>query len=203
MLYEVITCSPEVTNNFVAQSIDYCTGGTITITWTIVITSYSIHYTKLYDGTITITWTIEDLCETQTVTADFSVTPPPALTWTDPLPETHDACEFDAADLTSAQAALDQAIADWVNTNQGNFAAAGGCSPEVTNNFVAQSIDYCTGGTITITWTIEDLCETQTVTADFSVTPPPALTWTDPLTETHDACVITSYSIHYTKLYDS
>ena len=132
-------CSPTVTNDFMTQALDYCT-----------------------DGSVTITWTIEDLCDTQTRQATYKYTAPPSLTFTDPVDANHDGCEFDAADLATAQGLLNTSLSDWVTAQTAAFAAAGGCSPTVTNDFTTQALDYCTDGSVTITWTIEDLCDTQT-----------------------------------------
>ena len=160
-------CSPTVTSDFVAQSIDYCTGGSITITWTVA-----------------------DMCESTDVSATYTLTPPAPLSWTDPIDATIDACTFDnlADNLVQAQADLDADIASWVATNQAAFVASGGCSPTVTSDFVAQSIDYCTGGSITITWTVADMCESTDVSATYTLTPPAPLSWTDPIDATIDAC---------------
>ena len=101
------------------------------------------------------------------------------------------ACTFDTtepANLAAAQLALNLAIAAWVNTNQTNIAASGGCSPVVTNDFTTQSIDICTGGSVTITWTVTDLCQTSTAQAIYTVTPPPALTFIPPAPVTVAAC---------------
>ena len=37
-------------------------------------------------------------------------------------------------------------------------------------------IDLCTGGAVTVTWTITDLCFSTTVSATYTVTPPTAET---------------------------
>ncbi|WP_321288843.1 hypothetical protein [uncultured Sunxiuqinia sp.] len=100
---------------------------------------------------------------------------PPAITFNDPADDAADGCEFDAADLASAQALLDADLAAWVTAQQEAFAAAGGCDPVVTNDFLAQSVALCDGGSFTITWTITDLCQTETTTATFNVTPPNAV----------------------------
>ena len=140
-------------------------------------------------GTVTITWTIEDLCDTTdrngylhlyrrrqpshsptrltTPTTAASSTPP---TWP-PLRPLLD------ADLAAGSPPTRPLSPQPVVVPRP--------SPMTSPH---NSFDYCTGGTVTITWTIEDLCDTQTVTADYIVTPPPALTFTSPADETHDAC---------------
>ena len=124
-----------MTNDYLAQSIDICTGGSVTITWTAT-----------------------DLCSTDDITATYTVTPPADVAITGPADETVLTCDFDNAthDQVQAQADLDQAIADWVAAQTASV--TGGCNATVTNDYLAQSIDICTGGSVTITWTATDLC---------------------------------------------
>ncbi|WP_158293264.1 hypothetical protein, partial [Allotamlana fucoidanivorans] len=65
-------------------------------------------------GTVTITWTIDDICETFTPQATYTLTQPQVVSYTSPSDDTADACEFDNADPTAAQNALDADIAAWV-----------------------------------------------------------------------------------------
>ncbi|WP_158293255.1 hypothetical protein, partial [Allotamlana fucoidanivorans] len=84
--------------------------------------------------------------------ATYTLTQPQVVSYTSPSDDTADACEFDNADPTAAQNALDADIVAWV-TNQTaiiNNSLAGGCSPSVSHDFTNQSIDFCTGGTVTI-----------------------------------------------------
>src|SRR5690606_14610220 len=114
-------------------------------------------------------WTIEDLCESNEVSATYTYTAPEELTWTDPADDSADACEFDAPTLAEAQTLLNADLAAWVADQQTAVAAAGGCSPTVTNDFNAavNTLDYCTDGSVTITWTIEDRCESNEVSATY------------------------------------
>ncbi|WNH10400.1 gliding motility-associated C-terminal domain-containing protein [Thalassobellus suaedae] len=159
--------SPTVSNDFVAQSIDFCTGGTVTITWTVA-----------------------DICATTNPTATYTLTQPDAVTYTAPSGDTAQACEFDNADAAAAQTALDADIAAWVSaqTDIINNSLTGGCSPTVSNDFVAQSIDFCTGGTVMITWTVTDICGTTNPTATYTLTQPDALAYTAPSGDTAQAC---------------
>ncbi|WP_394344309.1 hypothetical protein, partial [Allotamlana fucoidanivorans] len=159
--------SPTVSHNFTNQSIDFCTGGTVTITWT-----------------------IDDICETFTPQATYTLTQPQAVSYTSPSDDSADACEFDNADPTAAQNALDADIAAWVTaqTNSINSSLAGGCSPSVSHDFTNQSIDFCTGGTVTITWTVEDICGSTNPTATYTLTQPQAVSYTSPSDDSADAC---------------
>ncbi|MCF7559960.1 gliding motility-associated C-terminal domain-containing protein, partial [Sabulilitoribacter multivorans] len=150
-------CSPVLTNDSASVTIpELCNGGTATVTWTIT-----------------------DLCETINVSADFSVTAPTAITYTAPVNDSSDACEFDTNDLTNAQNELDADLASWVNdqTTIINGSFANGCSPTVSNDFSTQSIDFCTGGSVIITWTITDKCQTFDVSATYTFTQPSATTF--------------------------
>ncbi|WP_158293254.1 hypothetical protein, partial [Allotamlana fucoidanivorans] len=93
-------------------------------------------------GTVTITWTVEDICGSTNPTATYTLTQPQAVSYDAPSDDSADACEFDNADPTAAQNALDADIAAWV-TNQTaiiNNSLAGGCSPSVSHDFTNQSI---------------------------------------------------------------
>ena len=59
------------------------------------------------------------------------------------------------------QAALVQAISDWVTAQTSALNVQNGCAPVVTNDLASQTIPtLCDGGDVTVTWTITDLCET-------------------------------------------
>ena len=79
-----------------------------------------------------------------------------------------------------ALADLNAALATWVadQTTAIEASVAGeGCSPVVTEDFTTQAItDLCNAGSVTITWTITDLCATTTTQATFSVIPPTPVT---------------------------
>jgi|GEM_PF-1126291 len=142
-------CSPSISNDSATASIPVLCDGGIT----------------------TITWTINDICQTTlTETADFTVTAPTAITYTAPADVTSDACEY------TDQNALDTAFNNWVTTQNAAFAIANGCSPVISNNSATASIPVlCDGGVSTVTWMINDLCETFTETAEFRVTAPTAI----------------------------
>jgi large repetitive protein len=158
-------CSPQIINNSSSQSIPaHCSGGAVTVTWTIT-----------------------DLCDTITLSAQFIVTPAPAVTYNQPSDLTTAACSY------TAQAGIDAAFATWVATQTAAIAQAGGCNPLITNNSLTQSIPvHCSGGAVTVTWTITDLCDTITLSAQFIVTPAPAVTYNQPFDLTTAACSYTA-----------
>ena len=112
--------------------------------------------------TVTVTWTITDLCFSTSVSADFMVSAAPAVTWNEPSDSVNAACMF------PDQASLDQAFADWIAYVETVADVSGGCDPIVTPDNV-EAPNYCIDDTVTVTWTIEDLCETQYFDAKFIV----------------------------------
>ncbi len=137
-------------------------------------------------GTTTVTWTITDLCQTiSTITADFKLTAPTAIAYTNPKGDDLNSCAF------ADQKALDLAFTDWIATQtlalEGSI--TGGCEPKVSNGG-ATAPDLCKGGTTTVTWTITDLCQTiSTITADFKLTAPTPLAIVDVKDKEVDACI--------------
>ena len=154
-------CDPEVTNDWDGLYLGLCEGGDIIVEWT-----------------------IEDLCETLTTSAEFSVDAPEAIAFTPPVGADLDACDF------ADQAALDAAFDAWLLDQTDALVASitGGCDPEVTNDWDGLYLGLCEGGDIIVEWTIEDLCETLTTSAEFSVDAPVAIAFTPPVGTDLDAC---------------
>ena len=107
-------CTPAVTTDFTTQTLAYCTSQDIVITWT-----------------------IEDLCGSTDVTATYSYTAPTAVTFDPPADDSSAGCEFDAVDVSTAEAALNADLAAWVAAQttavEGSF--GGGCTPAVTTSY--------------------------------------------------------------------
>jgi len=82
------------------------------------------------------------------------------------------------------QAAIDAAFAAWID----GVSFGGGCDPvlEVSNESAPEA---CEGGSVTVTFTVDDNCETLSETATFTVTPAPEVTLTAPADETVDGCL--------------
>ena len=164
-------CNPTVSSDFTGQTLDYCT-----------------------DGSVTITWTVEDLCGSTDVTATYTYTAPAAVAFNAPAGDSSDGCEFDDASgtvtLAQAQQALTDDIAAWVTAQttaiQSSF--ADGCNPTVSSDFTGQTLDYCTDGSVTITWTVEDLCGSTDVTATYTYTAPAAVAFNAPAGDSSDGC---------------
>jgi hypothetical protein len=76
--------------------------------WIIVLQLPSRHIVVVEPSTVT--WTITDLCDTITLSAQFIVTPAPAVTYNQPSDLTTAACSY------TAQAGIDAAFATWVAT---------------------------------------------------------------------------------------
>ncbi|HSG67483.1 MAG TPA: T9SS type A sorting domain-containing protein, partial [Bacteroidales bacterium] len=115
-----------------------------------------------------------DLCDYYEETATYVYTAPTTVTYTAPAGDASQGCEFDAIDLATAQGLLDADLAAWVTAQQAAVVASiqGGCSVSVTNNFTSSTLNYCEDGSVTITWTIEDLCDYYTETATYVYTAP-------------------------------
>jgi large repetitive protein len=140
-------------------------------------------------GTVTVTWTVTDLCDTIILSAQFIVTPAPAVTYNQPSDLTTAACSY------TAQAGIDAAFVTWVAAQTAAIAQAGGCSPQIVDNSSSVTIPaHCSGGAVTVTWTITDLCDTITLSAQFIVTPAPAVTYNQPSDLTTAACSYTAQS---------
>ncbi|MFI0431497.1 hypothetical protein, partial [Mariniflexile sp. HMF6888] len=132
-------CDPVVTNDYTNQSITFCNSGSIAITWTIT-----------------------DLCETiNSITATYTFTQPEGIAFTDPSSKVADACDFDNDSPALAQTNLNADIAAWVSAQTDIITnSLTGGSPTVSHDHTDQSIALCDGGSITVNWTIEDICET-------------------------------------------
>ena len=126
-------------------------------------------------GSVVVTFTVTDKCETTSCTATFSVDPVDPLTLTCPADRTIDDC--------TSQADIDAAFAAW----KASVVYGGGCDPQLTvSNETAP--DECTGGSVVVTFTVTDKCETTSCTATFSVDPVDPLTLTCPSDMTIDDC---------------
>jgi hypothetical protein len=65
----------------------------------------------------------------------------------------------------------------------------GGCSPTVTHDWDGETyLDRCLGGSVTVTWTITDLCEVQVVSATFTLVAPPMVDITTPVSTVSNTC---------------
>jgi large repetitive protein len=130
-------------------------------------------------GQVCITYTVNDICApyVSTCTRTFTVTPPPAVTFTAPGNSTTGACSY--ADQAAANAAFNA----WL----GSYTVGGGCSPMVTYG-TPVAPNYC-GGTTSVTYSVTDLCYTTTThVRTFSITAPPAVTFSAPGNSTTGAC---------------
>ena len=78
-----------------------------------------------------------------------------------------DACDFDDAsnNIAAAQTALNAHFDAWLAAQTTAVAQNGGCSPTLSNDWNNTYIDFCAGGAVTVTWTVADICDTQTTSA--------------------------------------
>ena len=154
-------CNPVVTNNSASVTIpSLCTGGDVTVTWT-----------------------VNDLCQDPTFNAVFTLNEPEPVTFTEPDDLAVDACTF------ADQAAVDARFNLWLTQVLAQANVDGGCNPVVTNNSASVTIpSLCTGGDVTVTWTVNDLCQDPTFNAVFTLNEPEPVTFTEPDDLAVDAC---------------
>ncbi|WP_235298837.1 HYR-like domain-containing protein [Portibacter marinus] len=140
------------------------------------------------DSDLTINFAAEDLCDTITFDAVFSITTPADITFNEPQDLTIDACDFSDSDLTIAQSNIDQQLSDWIANNESNFNIGNDCNAILSSDYIGETIDFCSGGSIEIFWTITDLCDTILVNATFEVLPIETVSAQQPTNLTVDAC---------------
>ena len=133
-------------------------------------------------GEAVVTWTVEEpaYCLSATASATFKLTEPDAISFDEPQSLAFVSCHFVTQDDLEAE------FDDWMDNIWGNI--AGGCSPTFSNDWDEEYPDYCEGGIVTVTFYIEDLCETISRTVTFSVEEVPAIVYTDPANISLDAC---------------
>ena len=140
---------------------------------------------ELCDGGVAeVIWTIEDRCDTYTTTATFKVTAPAAITYEVPAGKKVESCDY------TSQADIDAAFDTWFTTADAAAIASigGGCSPTIEHDWIAGNYpDWC-GGSVVVTWTVEDLCETVSFTSTFEVEAPAELVLIAPPARTYSAC---------------
>ena len=129
-------------------------------------------------GSVTVTWTIEDKCYTTTqYSATFTINAADPVVVTEAVDADVDAC--DLADQAAAQTAFD----NWLAT----ASVSGGCTPTSTPDINAAPA-YC-GGSVTVTWTIEDKCYTTTqYSATFTINAADPVVVTEAVDADVDAC---------------
>ena len=138
-------CDPAITDNSDQITLDdFCTGDTVTVTWTI--TDNCITPVNLY--------------------ADFMLAAPQDLLVSTPSDDYNSSCDYED------QAGVDTDFDLWmsgIQTALEDEVANQGCDPIVTDNFDDVYPMLCLGDTVMVTWTITDLCDTTTVSASFGV----------------------------------
>ncbi|MGV6832097.1 MAG: T9SS type A sorting domain-containing protein, partial [bacterium] len=105
-----------------------------------------------------------DACDASTsaITCTFTVAPyADDLMISDVQSVTASSCDYED------QAALDMAFADWLS----GFSFSGGCDPQATDLSDLSAPDLCTGGSVNVTYTVTDLCDSGTDVAVFKLSP--------------------------------
>src|SRR6185295_3532602 len=110
--------------------------------------------------------------------ATFTITAPDAVVVTEATDNTSSACIY------ADQSAADDAFAAWLAT----ASVSGGCSPTSTPSTTTGPA-YC-GGSVTVTWTIEDHCYAgSSYSATFTITAPDAVVVTEATDNTSSSCI--------------
>ena len=113
-------------------------------------------------GTATVTWSVTDLCETPSFNAVFTVTPHIPIIITCAPAQSLSAC--------SSQAAVQAAYDAW----SAGFSFTGGCSTASSNisSFPTLPADASSlGANLSFSYTITDVCSTESCTSTFIVAP--------------------------------
>ncbi|MDX1476372.1 MAG: hypothetical protein R3301_01660, partial [Saprospiraceae bacterium] len=144
-------------------------------------------------GSITVVCTASNGCETascsSTLIVDPATAPAPLAC---PPPVDVDGC--------AGQDAINNAFATWLGSFSSNV--TGGCDPVVTYSVngvgaysqselsqVVNAPDACSGGSVVIVCTVEDVCGSQSCTSTFDVTPVPAIDVSCPPSQSLSGCV--------------
>ncbi len=127
-------------------------------------------------GSVVVTFTVTDNCETTSCTATFSVTPAPPVQLSCPDDDTVDGC--------LSQSEIDDLFEDWKD----EVTYGDGCDPELSVSD-EDAPPACEGGSVVVTFTVTDNCETTSCTATFSVTPAPPVQLSCPDDDTVDGCL--------------
>ncbi|MNX75577.1 hypothetical protein D3C86_1070550 [compost metagenome] len=134
---------------------------------------------KLCDGgTVTVTYKVTDKCYETTISRDFIFTAPAAVVPVSPNPFSASACAY------ADQAAINAAFEIF---KQG-FSVSGGC--DAKGAFVGNPVapNLCQGGTTSVSYMITDKCYTTTITKNFTITAPAAVTPEAPAAVSASAC---------------
>ncbi|MGC4040184.1 MAG: T9SS type A sorting domain-containing protein [Flavobacterium sp.] len=116
-------------------------------------------------GSVCVTFLVTDKCYAGgTVTKIFTLTPGTPVDVAGPANSTTSSCAY------ADQAAADAAYAAWLAQFQ---TVNAGCGATAHFNTSAQAPRICVGGSVTLTYSINDNCSQDSVTATFTITPTP------------------------------
>jgi hypothetical protein len=130
-------------------------------------------------GATTVTYTVTDICESGSQSATFTINRPEALV-------IHKPDNFGATTCVYAsQEELNQAFTHWL----AGFSVTGGCSQQgVFAGGTPTTPDLCLGGTVTATYKVNDVCNSDSPSATFSVPAVPDLIISAPENITQNSC---------------
>ncbi|WP_165361004.1 hypothetical protein, partial [Candidatus Chloroploca sp. Khr17] len=128
-------------------------------------------------GEVSITYGVADLCSNASITRTFTVTSPADLSITAPVAYSAAATDF------ANQAAIDAAFSTWLT----GFGVTGGCDPQ--GSYGTPTAPTLCGGETTVTYDVTDLCETESVSATFTIVSPNELVINKPEDFTASSCI--------------
>lgn len=114
-----------------------------------------------------VVFTAGNECFPYFASSSFVITAADELLVYAPGNENLDACDFED------QAALNAYFMDWL----AEFYFAGGCDPEESGLDGHVAPDLCEGGTVTVNYSVDDLCDSESLTRTFILTPISPVAW--------------------------
>ncbi|NLM93714.1 MAG: T9SS type A sorting domain-containing protein, partial [Bacteroidales bacterium] len=114
-------------------------------------------------GSVTVTYNVTDECGQGSVSATYAITAPAAVAVAGPDNSTSTSCDYED------QADLDEAFALWM----AQFNVTGGCSAQLPDLSGYEAPDFYLGGSVSVAFTIEDLCDTLSIARTFLLIPAP------------------------------
>ena len=119
-------------------------------------------------GSVTVVTKAIDACGVEReVSCTFTVEDADELFVFAPGNDDLDACDFEN------QAALNEYFADWL----AGFYFDGGCDPQESGLEGHVAPDLCEGGTVTVNYSVDDLCDSESLTRTFTLTPISPVAW--------------------------
>ncbi|MBK6281837.1 MAG: HYR domain-containing protein [Draconibacterium sp.] len=129
-------------------------------------------------GTTEVTYLYQDVCATVSVTQYYTINAPGEIVIIKPVDFNEDICDF------ADQAAVDAAFATWLT----GFSATGGCGGGTGSFSTTVAPALCGSGTVDVTYTYTDNCQSKSETASFTLDNTNSLVINKPPPVNDEAC---------------